>query len=90
METRYLDQYELEQGRKPAMTNTQDNRILKRSVRISGHLTSVSIEEIFWSALKDIAEKRGISINALVTEIDRNREGNLSSALRVFTFKNAR
>jgi predicted DNA-binding ribbon-helix-helix protein len=70
------------------MTATQDAEIQKRSVRISGHLTSVSLEGIFWQALKDIAVNRQISLNALVTEIDKDRTGNLSSALRVFVYKN--
>ena len=58
--------------------------IRKRSVVIAGHATSVSLEEAFWSALKDIAGRQGRSINALVSEIDRARESNLSSAIRVF------
>lgn len=64
-----------------------DARIRKRSVRIAGHPTSVSLEEIFWRTLKQIAEERDQSINTLVAEIDRDRTGNLSSALRVFAFK---
>ena len=59
----------------------------KRSVRIAGHATSVSLEEAFWSALKRIASRRGVSLNALVTEVDRGRTGNLSSALRVFVLE---
>ncbi len=62
-------------------------RIRKRSVIIAGHATSVSLEEAFWSALKDIAGRRGLSVNALVTEIDDAREGNLSSAIRVFVLE---
>lgn len=57
--------------------------IQKRSVIIAGHRTSVSLEPEFWSALKDIALQRNVSINELVTEIDGQRRGNLSSALRV-------
>jgi len=62
-------------------------RMRKRSVRIAGHPTSVSIEPEFWQALKEIAEVRGISLNQLITEIDAARAGGsrgLSSALRVF------
>jgi predicted DNA-binding ribbon-helix-helix protein len=59
-------------------------RIRKRSVLVAGHQTSISLESTFWSALKDIARARETSINALVTEVDRDRDGNLSSALRVF------
>ncbi len=60
------------------------DKIVKRSVRISGHPTSVSIEDPFWTALRDIAFARGISLNALVASIDADREtGNLSSAIRL-------
>jgi len=56
----------------------------KRSVRIHGHRTSVSIEEPFWDALKAAAARRGLSLNVLIAEIDRKREGSLSAAIRVF------
>ncbi len=61
-----------------------DSRVTKRSVVIAGHATSVSLEQGFWNVLKDIARERATSINALIAEIDETREGNLSSALRVF------
>jgi predicted DNA-binding ribbon-helix-helix protein len=57
---------------------------VKRSVRIAGHPTSVSLEPEFWEALKRIAVARGLSLNGLVAEIDAGRSTNLSSALRVF------
>jgi predicted DNA-binding ribbon-helix-helix protein len=57
---------------------------MKRSVRIAGHPTSISLEPEFWAELTRIAGERGLSINALVTEIDARRTANLSSALRVF------
>ena len=56
----------------------------KRSISISGHSTSLWIEDEFWDALKEIARVRGVTLNALVAEIDANRGHNLSSALRVF------
>ncbi len=56
----------------------------KRSVTIAGHRTSVSLEAAFWSALKQMAAERGVSLNALIEEIDRGRAGNLSSAARLF------
>ena len=56
----------------------------KRSVTIAGHRTSVSLEAPFWDALKEIADGRGLSLNALIAEVDGTRAGNLSSALRVF------
>ncbi len=59
----------------------------KRSVRIAGHPTSVSLEPEFWAQLKRLAAARGLSLNALVTEIDAGREGALSSALRVFVLR---
>ncbi|NNG04947.1 MAG: ribbon-helix-helix domain-containing protein [Inquilinus sp.] len=62
----------------------------KRSVLVSGHHTSVSLEPEFWAALKEAAAARGISLNRLVTEIDEKRESNLSSALRVFALAEAR
>lgn len=55
----------------------------KRSVLIAGHPTSVSLEEEFWDALKGVAQARGVSVNALIEEIDQARSGNLSSAIRV-------
>ena len=63
--------------------------IPKRSVIVAGHRTSVSLEEPFWTRLKEIAHARSKSINDLVTEIDSlepagGRQGNLSSALRLF------
>lgn len=54
---------------------------------IAGHATSVSLEVEFWDALKAIAGKRGTSLNALVAAIDGTRQGNLSSALRVFVLR---
>jgi predicted DNA-binding ribbon-helix-helix protein len=64
--------------------------IRKRSVTIDGHATSVSLEETFWQALAGLAADRKLSINALVSEIDRTRAPgavNLSSAIRVFVLE---
>jgi predicted DNA-binding ribbon-helix-helix protein len=58
--------------------------VRKRSVEIAGHRTSVSIEEPFWEALKEVATREGLSMNELVTKIDSVRDGNLSSAIRVY------
>ncbi|MGH6988941.1 MAG: ribbon-helix-helix domain-containing protein [Stellaceae bacterium] len=57
--------------------------IQKRSVTIAGHATSVSLEAEFWSALQALARRRGRSLAALIAEIDGERGGNLSSALRL-------
>ena len=59
----------------------------KYSVAIDGHRTSVSLEPEFWQALKDIAAARQETLGALVSEVDHTREGNLSSALRVFVLR---
>ena len=64
--------------------------IVKRSVVIDGHRTSVSLEPAFWEVLKEIAERRGLSINKLIAEIDRGRTGNLSSAIRVYVLRTVR
>lgn len=60
---------------------------IKRSVLIAGHRTSISLEPEFWDALKEVAASKGRSINGLITEIDRDRTTNLSSALRVYLLK---
>jgi predicted DNA-binding ribbon-helix-helix protein len=60
----------------------------KRSVMIEGHPTSVSLEAPFWEALREIARQQGISINRLITGIDHERFGNLSSAIRVYVLEN--
>ncbi len=61
----------------------------KRSVVIAGHRTSLSLEDAFWRVLKVLAAERQISINALIEEIDENRSGNLSSAVRTFVLEQA-
>ena len=62
----------------------------KRSVVVAGHRTSVSLEPIFWDQLREIASQRRISVNELVTLIDQQRNGSLSSAIRVFVLENVR
>ena len=57
----------------------------KRSITVAGHRTSISLEAPFHDALEEIARARGISVAALVAEIDRGRpQSNLSSAIRLF------
>jgi len=59
--------------------------IVKRSIILSGHNTSVSLEDAFWEGLKDIAKNRRTTLSDLIGSIDLDREhGNLSSALRLF------
>jgi predicted DNA-binding ribbon-helix-helix protein len=62
----------------------QPGDIAKRSVAIDGHHTSVSLEQAFWEALREIAVAEGRTVNGLIAEIDRARRGNLSSSIRVF------
>jgi len=63
-------------------------RVVKRSLSIAGHRTSVSLEDAFWRRLRDIAVDRDLSTNALVAQVDAARgEANLSSALRVFVLE---
>ena len=65
--------------------------IVKRSVVISGHKTSISLEEPFWTDLKQIAHVQHVTLSALVAQIDDAREqSNLSSAIRVFVLHHFR
>lgn len=59
--------------------------VVKRSIVIAGHKTSVSLEDAFWSCLKDIAAARQLTLSELVASVDTDRrQGNLSSAIRLF------
>lgn len=59
--------------------------VVKRSIVIAGHKTSVSLEDAFWTGLKEIATGRDITLSDLVASIDSDRRhGNLSSAIRLF------
>ena len=59
--------------------------VVKRSIVIAGHKTSVSLEDAFWTALKEIAGVRKMTLSDLVASIDTDRQyGNLSSAIRIF------
>lgn len=62
--------------------------VVKRSIVIAGHKTSVSLEQAFWTALKDIAAARGTTLSELVAALDsQRRHGNLSSAIRLFVLE---
>ena len=58
--------------------------VVKHSVNVAGHPTSVSIEKPFWDMFKQLAEKQGKSINQLITDVDSVRSINLSSAIRLY------
>jgi predicted DNA-binding ribbon-helix-helix protein len=59
--------------------------IVKRSIVLAGHKTSISLEEPFYQALKDIAASRRVTLREVIDSIDNDRvHGNLSSAIRLF------
>jgi len=63
-------------------------RVVKRSLIVAGHRTSVSLEDAFWRRLQQIATERSLSVNGLAAEVDAARgDANLSSALRVFVLE---
>ena len=67
---------------------------IKRSVTIAGHQTSISLEPVFWNALRHAADARGLPLNALIARIDAERieadsPANLASAIRVWLFERA-
>lgn len=64
--------------------------VKKRSVVVGGHRTSISLERAFWKALRQLAIIEGKTINQMVSEIDAERSGNLSSAIRVYILARAR
>jgi predicted DNA-binding ribbon-helix-helix protein len=71
------------------MTDQHHHTLKKHSILIAGHRTSLSVETAFWDQLKAIANRRGLSLNKLIEEIDGRRArdakpSNLSSAIRVF------
>jgi len=65
--------------------------VVKRSIVIAGHKTSVSLEDAFWKGVKDIADNREVTLSDLVSSIDTDRQhGNLSSAIRLFVLDHYR
>ena len=65
--------------------------IVKRSIVIGGHKTSVSLEDAFWGGLKEIAHGRHVTLSNMVAEIDKTRQqSNLSSAIRLFVLDRLR
>ena len=63
----------------------EKSQVAKRSIILSGHKTSVSLEDPFWKGLKEIASKRNQTLSELVASIDTERQfGDLSSAVRLF------
>jgi predicted DNA-binding ribbon-helix-helix protein len=72
------------------MPDRRATAISKHSLTVAGHRTSISLEQAFWDKLRDIANARGLSLAALIGEIDAGRgAANLSSAIRVFVLAQA-
>jgi predicted DNA-binding ribbon-helix-helix protein len=64
--------------------------VIKRSIVIGGHKTSVSLEDAFWRGLKEIARTQQVTLSTIVSQIDTRRsQGNLSSAIRLFVLDSA-
>jgi len=65
--------------------------VVKRSIIIGGRKTSVSLEDAFWTDLKEIAHSQGATVSKLIAQIDDTRQqGNLSSAIRLYVLKHIR
>ena len=67
-----------------AAPDDEDCEILRRSFRLSGHRTSLSLERAFWAALKAIAKAEGRTMTAIIEQVDRERQGALTGAVRVY------
>jgi predicted DNA-binding ribbon-helix-helix protein len=78
----------------PSNTKGRDfmkSLVIKRSIVIGGHKTSVSLEDAFWLGLKDIARVHQLTLSDMVGQIDtEGRQGNLSSAIRLFVLDGLR
>jgi predicted DNA-binding ribbon-helix-helix protein len=71
------------------LVNDGDRRLTRHN--LDGHKTSVSLEDAFWSGLKEIAQAHGATVSQTITEIDKSRQGgNLSSAIRLFVLDRVR
>ena len=82
-----LKEFLLALGGDPLMKSA----IVSRSIVIDGHKTGVSLEDAFWSGLKEIARAERATVSKLITKIDKTREqGNLSSAVRLFVLDRVR
>jgi predicted DNA-binding ribbon-helix-helix protein len=69
----------------------QKSQVLKRSIVIEGHKTSISLEDAFWNALREIAVTRNVPLSDLIATINKERQhANLSSVLRLFVLDHYR
>ena len=91
MKKQYLELFWVGTPTHPGRWDYMGSPVLKRSVVIGGHKTSVSLEDEFWSGLKEIAAARSMTLSDLVATVERGREsGNLSSTLRLFVLESYR
>ena len=78
-------------GRVHPPQGRKNSAVVKRSVIRNGHKSSISLEDQFWDALREIADHKHMAISTLVAHIDHNRTtSNLSSAIRVFVLDHFR
>jgi predicted DNA-binding ribbon-helix-helix protein len=78
-------------GKGAAQGAPMKSPVVKRSIIIGGHKTSVSLEDAFWIDLKEIAHSQGATLSKLVAQIDDTRQqGNLSSAIRLYVLDHVR
>ena len=84
--------YDLRGGDRSVLKGgSMKSQVIKRSVVLNGHKTSISLEDAFWSTLKEIAQAQGATVSQTVTEIDKSRRGgSLSSAIRLFVLDRVR
>ena len=61
--------------------------LIKKSITIRNHRTSLSLEKEFWDSLKIIAKEQGCSLETLIAKIDSNRKTSLASSIRVYLLK---
>jgi predicted DNA-binding ribbon-helix-helix protein len=65
-----------------------NSTVKKRSIVVGSHKTSISLEDLFWTSLKQIARERAMTVSAIIGVLDASNErGNLSSTIRVFVLK---
>jgi len=73
------------------VTRRGNSPIVKRTVYIDGRKTQITLEDSFWTTLKEIAQTQGVTVSQLATEIEKSRKGgNLSSAVRLFVLDRVR
>jgi predicted DNA-binding ribbon-helix-helix protein len=88
VETRSKNTIDRGNGRGRSDSGHLRSLVLKRSVLVGRHRTSISLEDIFWNELRAIAKKSNIHLSQLISQIDAEREHcNLSSAIRMFVFQ---